>query len=127
MAARRPRGRSGRPCLLTITGIDHQGKREAGGGAAPRAGPSGAMPSAPVLAAAGGMSSRTACELLQHQAGRHHLDARDADGVLHGEQRDDRFAVDAELVEGLQIGLDARAAAGVDPAMVRAMGDMAPE
>ena len=33
--------------------------------------------------------------------------------VLHREQRDHRLAVDAELMEGLEVGLDARAAARI--------------
>ena len=101
-----------RPCLLTITGSTTSGKAKS---AAARATAStiSAEPSAPVFAAPGGMSSSTAASCSSTSCGRHHLHARDAHGVLHGEQRDHRFAIDAELMEGLEVGLNARAAARV--------------
>ena len=44
---------------------------------------------------------------------RHVVDAGDALGVLRGQRGDHRRAIDAERREGLQVGLDARAAAGI--------------
>ena len=47
------------------------------------------------------------------KSGRHVVDAGDAAGVLRGQRGDHRRAVDAERREGLQVGLDAGAAAGI--------------
>lgn len=52
-------------------------------------------------------------ELGNGESGSEDFHGFDADGVLDGEQREDRGAVDAVLVEGFQVRLDAGAAAGV--------------
>ncbi len=54
-------------------------------------------------------------DLLHDQLDAERLPAADADGVLRGDRRDDAGAEDAELMEGLEIGLDSRAAAGIGP------------
>ena len=101
-----------RAVLAHHHGIDHQRERKPAAARATARTISG-EPSAPVLAACGGMSSSTAASCSSTSASGQHLDARDAQRVLDGEKRDDGLAVDAELVEGLEVGLDARAAAGV--------------
>ena len=52
-------------------------------------------------------------DLRRDEIRRHVVDAGDALGVLRGERGDHRGAVDAERRKRLEIGLDARAAAGV--------------
>ena len=52
-------------------------------------------------------------QLLEHELRRHHFDTGDAQAVLHGEQGDDRFAIASELMEGLEVRLNPRAAARV--------------
>ena len=52
-------------------------------------------------------------DLRGDEIGRHVVDAGDALGVLRGQRRDHRGAIDAERGEGLQVGLDAGAAAGI--------------
>ena len=51
--------------------------------------------------------------MRDHDIGRREWNARDASRVLRGERRDRAGAVDAERGEGLQIGLNARAAARI--------------
>ena len=52
-------------------------------------------------------------DLRGDEVGRHVVDGGHAPGVLRGQRGDHRGAVDAERREGLQIGLDAGAAAGI--------------
>ncbi len=52
-------------------------------------------------------------DLLPQHPGRNRLDAENAPGILGGEAGDGAGAVDAERSEGLQVRLDARAAAAV--------------
>ena len=51
--------------------------------------------------------------LIGHQIGRQAFHAFHAARVLHGDQRDDRFAINAELMKCFKIGLDAGAAARI--------------
>jgi hypothetical protein len=44
---------------------------------------------------------------VQHENRRHVFDVFKSYRVLHRKQRDHGFSVDAELVEGLEVGLDA--------------------
>ena len=74
---------------------------------------SDASASMPVLSAAGGRSSASAASCAATIASETVSTASHAAGVLRREGDDDRGAEDAELVEGLQVGLDAGAAAGV--------------
>ncbi len=71
------------------------------------------LPSAPVFAAAGGISANDGANLIGHQIGREIFDPLDAARVLHGDQRDHGLPIDAELMKGLEIGLDSRSAARV--------------
>ena len=52
-------------------------------------------------------------ELGQHIAGFEIFHSPRSAGVLHGEQREDAGAIDAKLMEGLEVGLDTGAAAGI--------------
>ena len=52
-------------------------------------------------------------DLLNYESGREHFDARNALGVLNGKERDDGFAVDAELMEGFEVGLESSPAGRV--------------
>ena len=52
-------------------------------------------------------------DLRRDEIRRHVVDAGDALGVLRGQRGDDAGAIDAERGEGLQVGLDAGAAAGI--------------
>jgi hypothetical protein len=55
-------------------------------------------------------------DLRVHELRRHVVDAGHALGVLRGQRGDDERAVDAERGEGLEVGLDAGAAARIGPA-----------
>ncbi len=52
-------------------------------------------------------------DLFGHQPGIKRLNARQAGGVLDGEQSDRGGAIDPELVERFEVGLNARSSAGV--------------
>ena len=52
-------------------------------------------------------------ELIEDQFGREVFDTSDPEGVLGGDHGHDRSAVDTELLEGLQVGLESCAAAWV--------------
>ena len=82
-------------------------------GLGPPGGPAPASASMPVLSAAGGRSSARAVSCALTIASGTVSTARTPTGVLRGEGDDDRGAEDAELLEGLEVGLDAGAAAGV--------------
>ncbi len=61
-------------------------------------------------------------DLLSDERGVQYFYAGNAGGVLNGYQRDDGGAVDAELVESFEVGLNARAAGGVGAGDGEAMG-----
>ena len=71
-----------------------------------------ALPRAPVLAAAGGCPPGPPGS-APHQIRRQALHARHPARVLDRHQSDNRLPVDAELMEGLEVRLDARASTGV--------------
>ena len=110
---RRPSpGSSGRPCLLTMTGSTTSGKPEPGGGAGH--GPHHfRRPERAGLGRGGRDILEHGLNLFQHQRDRHHFHARHAHAVLHRQQSHHGFAVDAELVKRLEVGLNAGPAAGV--------------
>ena len=112
MAAAASEGSRLKPCLLTITGSTTSGNVKPSAACA-TASTISVEPRAPVLAAAGRNILQHGGQLCQHQRGRHHLHARHAHRILYRKQCDHGFAVDAELVEGFQVGLNPRAAARV--------------
>ena len=112
MARTASSGSSGRPCLLTITGSTTRGKEKEAATLGNRLD----HPGRPERAGLGGSRRdvfQNRFDLPEHEFRRHHLDARNTHGVLHGEQRDDCLAVASELVERLEVGLYAGASAGV--------------
>ena len=98
--------------LADHDGVHHQREAEAGGGAGHGFHHFGR--------AQGSRLGRGGRNVLQHglnllfdQRGGHHHHARDAGGILHRHQGDHGLAVDSELVERLEVGLEARASARV--------------
>ena len=118
------RGRSasmrGAPWLLIMTGsttsgqwsAQHSGNGLDDGGGSQRAG-------------FGGLRRKIfehGLDLRRHERGIEHFNARHAGGVLDSDERDRGGAEHLELVECLQVRLNARASAGSEPAIVRAIG-----
>ena len=93
-------------------GVHHQGK-----GAAAQNGADGADDARGKQHAGFGRGHGKACqhgfEFQSHEFGLRRLDARDAQAVLGRQGGDDAHAVAAQGHDGFQVGLDARAAAGV--------------
>ncbi len=98
--------------LADHDGIDHQRKFELCGGAGDGF-DDGAIAQRSRLGGVGRDIFEHGVELLQDELRLQALDAIDAHRVLHGQQREDSLAVDSELVEGFEIGLNASPAAGI--------------
>lgn len=110
--ARRPGVKQRRAVLADHDGIDDHRKGESGS----RIGNSGhyrRVAQCANLCCFRGNVGNHCLELLANELGIKTINARDAHRVLHRNQRDYRFAVHSELMEGLQVSLDAGAARGV--------------
>jgi hypothetical protein len=57
--------------------------------------------------------SKNGGDLLRNEVGRQEFNAADTDRVLNSDESERRGSVDAQLMEGFQIGLNTGAAAGV--------------
>ena len=101
------------PLSATITGSSTTGAPPTRSRASSTASIVSTVPSMPILTASTPMSSATARTCSTIASRRHRVDGGDGDGVLGGDRGDRGHPVGAAGGEGLQVGLDAGAAAGV--------------